>query len=172
MANIRKIAVFIAITFTTLANATVDRYEALSCEGGALKILAEVGEYGRHQLLVNDPGIWRHVTNNHFTEECSPDPSKWDKTCIGQNSTLVSSVYTSGHVLPGPLTWLNSREGFRDGDRWVQLTVYRDGNVIRFELMSVVEFKTVWEGDQSYEITERAPKIKYRDWIFRNCIEI
>jgi hypothetical protein len=174
---------FLALTtlIAMSANADdVDRKEVLNCNDGELRILLESGEYGRHQVIVRDQSIWDKVVQTYFAAPpCSQNNYESpNSTPICRNSDGQYVVYArggDGWEIYKNFNWLNSVSAFGEDDRIFELTWFKSGDGVQFEVMSnkraIIDCGPSGEGPCGSTRYELAPKIvkPNADWFFRNC---
>jgi hypothetical protein len=158
-------------------------YEVYRCNGGALQILFEQGQYGRNiaKITVNDLGIAQYVINGHFTiGRCIQPGSGTRGICRNEKGGVEISTTGGGEGGIYKFSWTKSHASKEIGHNrpaklvaWRDLKAAPDGTGVRFQLMSdesvqVIDCGPTGEGP-CREGVVTAPKITYRDWYFNDC---
>jgi hypothetical protein len=176
----KKMILFtLLLTASLQANAqSVERREVLNCNNGELRVLLESGEYGRHQVVVRDQYIWDMVVQNYFeTSPCSVtdnDPSSTPVCKNAQGEFVVYSHGGNGWEIYKDFNWLNSVTFMEQGDRIFEMTWFKNGEGVQFEVMSnkriVSNCGPTGEGPCEASYVDASKIVRPNaDWFFRNC---
>jgi hypothetical protein len=178
-----KLILMLSLTLAAASAHAFPNSEVYSCNGGALKVFFEGGEYGSSdaKIVITDQGVARYVMDGQFAiGRCQGQERRSPGNRICRNAQGAIEIGTSGGDHRRRFTWTKSHEHKEiQSGRPAQLVAWRDlqaapnGSGVRFQLMSDMEQYTIDCGPTGEgpcrEGYRSARKITYRDWFFNDC---